>query len=295
MSRRYWLPLIAVVGLTLPVHAQSVGNQSAHKPSATQGAPKPKADAPPAISVAVQDDIKRIARALETANDKPESAAEKSRAEQDLQAQKDMVTWARGMFWAGVAELLLTVAGVLLIWRTLRASWAAAREAKRAADAAHTALEDSRISSEQQLRAYVNVSKMRAKLEGNLLWFKIIFVNAGQTPAHGLRSAMNIWMDTFAIANEEPVPTIEFEKLEGGTLEPRGRYFVQKPFALTEDQLADVQAYKRSVWCDGRLEYVDVFGSKKTVSFRCRTYLHRGFNDGEKLKPYFGAEGNSCN
>ena len=57
-----------------------------------------------------------IARALEAANNKPTPADEEQRAQRDLSAQENMATWAMWMFWAAFSQVILTTAGVFLIW-----------------------------------------------------------------------------------------------------------------------------------------------------------------------------------
>lgn len=141
MSRSYWLPAIAL-GLVLAgaANANPIRHQTSHSEQAPGAQPKPKPDAPPSIPVSVQNAIQRIASALESANNKQPTKAEKKQAYKNLRSQQHMAKWAKWMFFTGVAETLLTLLGVFLVWKTLEASWAAAREAKRAADAAQDAL-----------------------------------------------------------------------------------------------------------------------------------------------------------
>lgn len=209
MLRRYWLPVLAVVGLlAVAAHAQGVSDHAARKPSATQGQPKPKADSPPAIPVAVQNDIHSIASALKAANEKKPSADEDKRARDNLKAQQDTAYWARYMFWVGFGELIVTGAGVFLVWRTLKASWAAAREAKRAADAANASLNHAKESTERQLRAYVGIDSIKLEITSDILTYEptdltsqnIIFPdflaitvkNYGETPAKNVQTRVAI-------------------------------------------------------------------------------------------------------
>jgi hypothetical protein len=71
-----------------------------------------------------------------------------------------MAYWARLMFFIGSVEILVTAAGVFLVYRTLRATWAAKDEAKRAADAAEKTLEQAERHGKQGMRAYVGVEHL---------------------------------------------------------------------------------------------------------------------------------------
>ena len=59
----------------------------------------------------------------------------------DLKAQEGMAFWAKLMFWATVAAVILTVAGIILIWRTLH-------HTRRAADFARDMLGEAEITAE---------------------------------------------------------------------------------------------------------------------------------------------------
>jgi hypothetical protein len=87
----------------------------------------------------IHQELDRIARALEVANNAKQSAEERKLEIDNRDAQAAMARWAEKMFYTAVVELSLTAGGIFLLWRTLNASWAAAREARRAADIAENA------------------------------------------------------------------------------------------------------------------------------------------------------------
>jgi hypothetical protein len=131
--------LVAVVLLALTTghaDAQAIRRDGGSYSSSRNGQTKPQADEPPSISAATENDIRRIASALETANQKQPTAEEQDQARRNLAAQEKIADWAPAVFWVALVELLVTAAGVFLIWRTLEASWTSAREAKRTADEA---------------------------------------------------------------------------------------------------------------------------------------------------------------
>jgi hypothetical protein len=105
-------------------------------------------------------DIHRLANALEAANSRQRTPADKREAIQNLQVQENMAAYAGRMFWVGVAESIITFVGVVLVGFTLAATRSAASEAKRAADAAMKALDQSEIYARQELRAYLGIERL---------------------------------------------------------------------------------------------------------------------------------------
>jgi hypothetical protein len=135
-----WALFVVILGVSATVaNAQGVGDDARRNPSAGQGHAEPKTDVPPSLPAAVQNDIHSIAAALNAANQKEPSQAEKDRAKRDLAAQEGMSKWARLLLFIGGAEAAITLTGVILVWRTLlhtrTAATAAATQAKIAVDA----------------------------------------------------------------------------------------------------------------------------------------------------------------
>lgn len=146
------LILIAALAASLAAPGNDHSHHARSTQSATQSQPEPKHDTGPSLPVTVQNDIQRIARALEAANAKQESTRERERAEQDLRDQDNMAKWAFWMFLVGGGELLLTAIGVFLVWRTLL-------HTRDAAVAARDAVIETRSTGEAQTRAYLNIVK----------------------------------------------------------------------------------------------------------------------------------------
>jgi len=127
----------------------------------------------------------RFANALEAANRHPYANAEQKRAADTLQAQKDTASWAFVMLLIAGAETTVTLVGVILVGLTLSASRAAARDAKRQADAAEKSVEGTRA----QVRAYVSICAFRLSFMSGFVPGKacpqivITAQNDGQTPA----------------------------------------------------------------------------------------------------------------
>jgi hypothetical protein len=135
----------------------------------------------PLIPLAIQNDIKRTADALEAANAHPNAATEQQQARDNLKTQQDIAYWARFMFGAALAETTVTFFGVILVGLTLIA-------ARRAATAAESAVSETRRIGEAQVRAYVNIPTVRVQF---LDWtpgeaipsVEIVASNSGQSPA----------------------------------------------------------------------------------------------------------------
>lgn len=110
-----------------------------------------------------------------------QSERENYRADQDLQAQKDMAMWARFMTFASF--LTAGVAAIGLIW--IRATLVETRNAVRAADDAVTV---SRKIGEAQVRAYLTVRDASIKyLPDGSTVVTVSTINSGQSPAYNVR------------------------------------------------------------------------------------------------------------
>src|ERR1700723_152653 len=100
MSRRYWLPLYAAVGLALavPAHSQPIGHHDGANTNASQSQPSLKPKPKPSTSNAVHKVTEGASGALKAANAR-NPAADKSKYDSDyLQTQKDLAAWAGRMF-----------------------------------------------------------------------------------------------------------------------------------------------------------------------------------------------------
>ena len=170
MCRRRCLALFVIVGFLFAGDAQAK--------------PKTISLAQPIIPVTVQQDIARIANALEAANTKQQSAKEKQLDEKKLKDQDNMVGLARRMFWLGVFDSMITVIGVILVGWTLH-------HTKRAADAAQSALtklerphlfiESPQVAPDTRIRLQRNGPTW----VGELPFFDVLYnvVNYGRSPA----------------------------------------------------------------------------------------------------------------
>jgi hypothetical protein len=120
------------LALTASVSGSPIHHGAANQRDAAPSKQQPASNAQPSTSIPLQNAINRLASALEATNSRQPSTDEDRRAKEDLEAQKQMAYWAKAIFWPAIADTVLTLLGVFLIWRTLKASWAAARAAEKA-------------------------------------------------------------------------------------------------------------------------------------------------------------------
>jgi hypothetical protein len=266
-----WL-YVAAIGISLAgsVQAQTVGHRSSNS-SATQSQAKPQTDASPAISVAVQNNIQRIAGALESANKKPPSETD----ERNAKAQERVANWTPWLFGVALLEAIITAGGVYLVYRTLFATRQAVRHAERAADAAERALTASRISSEKQLRAYIrfalDMSNPGVFAPNVRLIVNANNENCGLTPAVRVRSAGEVNILPWPPPDPFPEPFDD----DGAvfTLYPNLRFPWITPIysqrAFTQAEIAEaVDGKTKRLYLFGWIKYFDVFGKEHFTKFR---------------------------
>jgi hypothetical protein len=129
-----------------------------------------------------------VRAAIESAGNKTETPEEKHRAEQDLAAQLVMAKAARQMFWVGVAENVITLAGVLLVLATLIYTRHAAKAAQAAVTEAKEATKAAREIGEAQVRAYLHCEGAKFFiLTGGIFSCHPKIRNTGQSPAKNIR------------------------------------------------------------------------------------------------------------
>ena len=150
MPRGFRRALCASIGLILATvaNAQSVHHHARSNGSTTHSHERQATSPPPAVPLDVENDIHRIADALESANAQI-SAADQQRYNDDyLKTQNQMARWAKWMFFVACFESIVTAIVVVLVWLTLKTvrtsateAGKAARETKRQADIAQQMFE----------------------------------------------------------------------------------------------------------------------------------------------------------
>jgi hypothetical protein len=149
-----------------PAFTQSVGHHARNDASAAESSRKPSRNAKPNDLVPIQDAVNRVASALETANKKQPSKQDEDYSRRNVEAQESLVFWAPFMFGVGVVETLVTLVGVIFVWRTLKAAWATKTEAERAANEAKRQADISEKTFTNLEAPYIYPTALRYFTEG---------------------------------------------------------------------------------------------------------------------------------
>lgn len=217
MPRSYWCIGIAAVSLSL---GYPVDRADCAQPSTEQSQNKPENRADPAPLIAVQNQLDRIAIAIERSQDNPDADDEKKRAENDLAAQQGMEKWAFWMFMAAAVSTILSVIGVFLIWRTLF-------HTRRAADAAWDAVEDTNIATKAMLEANeiannaqrpwvsisVEITSIRCSDLHASVYYRVAFRNIGNFAAENVNAGVEIKLLGADFDTEIPKEFSNFSKV----------------------------------------------------------------------------------
>ena len=224
----------------------------------------------------------RIGVALEAANNKTESAEERTRADGDLKAQQSMANAANVMIYVGSAEALITLAGVLLVLATLIYTKKAAGAAIASAEAAQKTVASMEDTARRQLRAYLMVQGEGVKYWGDKggthVTAKIRVHNNGQTPAKNVSAAHEVKLF-------DKVPDSDFTGEALGktetdtTIDPgRTRSFTAASAGAIPQSPAVASAEGLTVVVYGVVQYTDVFGDRHNSKF-CHTYRRPYFEE----------------
>jgi hypothetical protein len=268
MRKRFWITLFALLAAAFGSQPTIAANTS-HPQSDLKPVTPLLRSANETAPIAIQNDLRRIAVALETANTANESPEEKKNVADNLRYQQRMATSAERMFWVGLFESAITLLGVILVGLTLRATRQAVREAKRAADAAEETLKEARESSDQELRAYISVephgvNQMIASANAK---GQVTVRNVGKIPAQHV----SVTVDVF-ISSDETAPMPEYRpdgqkvaraiQPSSGMIQGSGN-----ELSLTEIYQANKYVY---VW--GAVRYDDGLSKTRRTTYFCHRY-----------------------
>lgn len=285
MSRSYWLPIIAAVGLilafgTIPLwlaveQCRYSGPNS--QIYAAQRTTKPKAAHPDPMGLSIQRNLQRIANALDAANEKPPSEYEKRNA----QSQEYMACWTPWIFRVALAEMLITLTGVVLVVFTLKYTRDLFEDQRIATQAAKDAVETSRA----EVAAYVTITEAMvyhatvvapAQMYGQLLTnVKIRASNSGQTPARTFRWSPTLqylafdpetWDQASKIVGRQRTVDFDWRVSIGETIpgNETGEWHLGIPGMVMDSFVAglDEQLERFCVRLQIEFEYTDVFKNK---------------------------------
>lgn len=173
MSRSYWLPVFALVGLILA--AQQCAKAQGEQSGTTQTQAGPRHQPKPTRSVAIQGGDQSV-RAIVQSKSGEQKAQNTEEAPSDPQVR--MADSAENMFYVGLAEMVITFAGVMLVLGTLIYT-------KRAVEAARDAIRNDRawiISSGVRVIPTGTITVDDNSYENGLLVY-IEWKNCGRTPS----------------------------------------------------------------------------------------------------------------
>lgn len=266
MSYRDWVSYAALGGLIL-VYPVDDHCRAQERPAETQE--QPKTETKPLDLTPLQDRIESVTRAIESLKDNPDAAAEKERGDSDLRAQWEMAKWAKWLFGTTVATIILTMAGLFLIWRTLVHTKHAAvaakemvEEAKRTTKAAEDAVVETRRIGEAQVRAHLSIENpgIAARTETNCLQVSFVVRNYGNTVAKDFCFTCLVTLRRVPLPGEPPRPPYvrhnapqypNFPGMDGRRISAQGTDSISHlltDFPFTEEEIEFLR--EGSLWVD---------------------------------------------
>lgn len=250
-----------------------------------------------------------VEEALRCYTEAEKASREDHRAEQDLNAQRQMADWAKWMFYAtaiiGALTVGVTGVGVYFVRKTLvetqRTTWFAdktAREATRANNIARSNVRVARESAERQLQVlrdtespHIFIENVRAEVPITIDWFdipeeKLPFwdvlydtVNYGRTPAIIVETRAGLYFGNMLSETPEWFPGeihVGEWVIAGGSKRTSGAFYRGK---ITHQLLNDVwcsQTYDpkcepTKIFFYGYVRYRGVNGTEDHIGF-CYEY-----------------------
>lgn len=233
--------------------------------------------------------IETAIRNLITQQRAAQSQGPKDNEIRDLKAQEGMARWAKAMFWATLAAVIVTLVGIVLIKKTLgetrRAATAAEGmlgEAAKTTMAAHASVRVAQESAEHQLRAYVHpISASLEMEESGRIIASLVFKNAGQTPAYKCECEYTL---TFSHNLHSPGPAdIEHvgDRKSVATIGPKGTFpgSIIRQGELIPEFLRMLADREIAIFVHGHITYRDVFKHDQITDFQ---YVYIGPWGGKK-------------
>lgn len=252
MPRGYWGPFVAAFGwLILTAATQAPGNDT----SAKQGAAAQRIEQSLSSIANAQNEIAASTNSGEY-QQPCDDGEDNNRSDLCAQwhaarAARDAADWAAWSFAVGALGAIGIVIALLL---TVDSNRIARETAKR------------------QLRAYVALREAHIDplVDGQRLAAKVIFVNAGQTPAHKLK----LWARIGFLPVNPPESEFGMEAAvpyqSEGSLGPNQPFtaMVKMDWEWRESATAAVQAGTHAIFVHGKVTYEDVFGKSQEAGFR---------------------------
>ena len=240
-----------------------------------------KQEQPPDYSRALQQ-IESAIRDLVAKEDKQEGQRQEEREVADLEAQQHMALWAMLMFFASTASVVVTVVGVVLIWRTLHHTRRAADYAKDMVDESSSPPKPLRPPSpnrrigEAQVRAYLTVSDVTMIIEGTIPVIECSISNSGNSPAFEIQvrvGAASSFDGDPGINNLSSWTEILAGTLPQGDTLPGQRIHVGT-FQFSDEDMTMMQTERARFMARVVVTYDDVFRLRQEAAFDFFAIIH---------------------
>ncbi|NDV87784.1 hypothetical protein GTW51_13845 [Aurantimonas aggregata] len=185
------LSLIALVAFTV---ASSKGYQRAYQQNEAENASYAQREGHYRSCLMLPS----VEQARECAENAPEADRAERRAEEDLNAQREMADWAEGVLWATLASVGVTAVGIVFVWRSLNANTAAVDQARRANDIAD---QHSRADLRAWLIVKINsIGPIFRESDNIFVSVDASIENTGRSPATDLC----FYIDIVSLFNNDP-------------------------------------------------------------------------------------------
>lgn len=262
MSRSYWLPIIAIVGLALCTSPPCNAKQPDPKEVANQ-------IEPPAPSIVIEE-VKEGPEYY-----KP-CAQEQDNRESDLCAQwkaadaaRESADWTRRAFWTALGG---TVIAFLTLCAAVAAAWfarEAALHTERSADAAEDTLEEAKVTTRIELRARLSVLPRGINPMGDLKEGigHVALKNIGKVPAQEV--TLHVFMK-FGVGEESDFSIPPDSHRVERTLQPDTQMIEGSKQQFPIDQFI-TDTSKKYVFVWGVSYYDDGYGNRRKTQF-CHRY-----------------------
>jgi hypothetical protein len=204
--------------------------------------------------------------------------AAEQREKDGLVTQQSMADSTLNLVRLTYWQVGIGVLGLIALFYTLHLSRGATRAAIQAAEAAKESVTITSDTAKQQLRAYLNLSAAKISMEDDgRVHVKLTFKNGGQTPAYRVTIKTTLKATSFPFAGpfDVPPPRIPGRPISRATTGAGSDCISEMSFPNLFDIpfRNNVNAGTVAFFAYGKVEYVDIFDSPHTTSFR---YMHTG-------------------
>jgi len=250
------------------------GVRARAEPAHSAAAQSPRSRSDPSRTPPLNGATERMASALEAQVRYEQSPQGQKDAHDAAKAAQQAAKWARWLFIDGVAETLVTVAGVVLVGLTLLQAKRTADETAKSAKAAIDAVKEAQASneitadaSERQSRAYLAVQPGGINLttKGRAVG-DVVITNVGQTPANCVHAIVKIRLEKDRESRNFR-NTTKWKRAER-TIHPRDSMRRSSTGDLDADEIYKSDAY---VFVFGVVYYSDGFNVPRFTRF-CHRY-----------------------